>query len=737
MQRAFSLRALLLSASTHIKHDKLTDIKARLQQTARHMSTSKWNYPVARRGDAINEYPHGKTVPDPYRWLEEPDSKETKAFVESQNVVSQAYIKKDGDGAELRKAIEAMYSFEKFSAPSKKVDGFWYYSYNPNILAQSQIWRCKNLDRSDAELFFDPNKLSADGTIALSGAAFSKDARLFAYSTSKSGSDNQSIYVKDTDNLDTLQKRDDEILYVKFSSISWTKDNKGFAYHRYPEKDNTGTGTAADVDSALYYHALGTPQAKDRLLHNDSANPHHMFGSQVSHDGKYLIITTSQGTEHTNKLHIAKLDVSLGMPEALEKKCIVDDFHASFDYVTNYDNKFVFMTNENAPKNKIVVYDMDDPAAGFKDLVAESTDVLDSCDAVNKNKLILTYTHDVKQEVSIYSFDGKFESKLELPLGLAVYSNTMNHDSTEFFISVGGFTTPLSLYRYDFTDSSLTLYRETSVPGVNPSDFETEQVFFPSKDGTKIPMFITGRKGLPKDGTTPCLQYGYGGFEISVVPSFSIMFLMLMRDFNARVAVVNIRGGGEYGHAWWEAAIKERRQTAYDDFQAATKYLSSQHYTSPSKLAIYGGSNGGLLCGVCLNQQPQLYGAVLATVGVMDMLRFHKFTIGSAWTSDFGSPDDPEMFDYIKGYSPLHNVNPVAEYPATLLLTADHDDRVVPCHTLKFIAELQHVKPNNDAPLIVRVEKDAGHGAGKPTAKKIDEIRDQLQFLQRALAIHY
>lgn len=437
-----------------------------------------------------------------------------------------------------------------------------------------------------------------------------------------------------------------------------------------------------------------------------------MFGGQISDDGRYLIIATSQGTEHTNKLTIADLGESLAVTGDLKKTVIVDDFHASFDYITNYGSTFIFQTNENAPKSKVVALDLNDISAGFKDLIPESEDVLDSVVAFDTTRLICTYTHDVKDEVSIFDGKtGKLERKLNLPLGLAVYGAVCNYDSTDgFFVSVGGFTTPMTIYRYDNSSSSLSIYRETDVKGIDPSEYETEQVFYPSKDGTKIPMFITGRKSLPKDGSTPLLQYGYGGFEIPIGPSYSPLFIALMKHFDFRVVVANIRGGGEYGQAWWKAAIRNKRQTAYDDFQYAAKYLAENKYTSADKLAIYGGSNGGLLVGACLNQAPHLFGATMAAVGVMDMLRFDQFTIGKAWTSDFGSPHESvEMFEYIKGYSPLHNVDPDKEYPATLLLTGDHDDRVSPLHSLKLAAELQYRKPRNQKPLILRVEKKAGH----------------------------
>lgn len=675
---------------------------------------SAWKYPAARRDETAADVFHGDvTVHDPYRWLEDPDSKETSDFVDGQNAVSSAYIQSYTKSAELRSAIEAVFKYEKFSSPRQKGDGYWYWSYNPALLNQSQIWRSKSIDRKNAELFFDPNVLSDDGTVSLGSTAFSKDGKLMAYSISKSGSDNQIIYVKDTASNDTLERLSDEVSYVKFSGISWTKDNAGFVYHRYPVKDNTGRGTAADIDSYLCYHKIGTPQAEDIVLHKDASNPSHMFGGEISDDGRYLIVTTSQGTEHTNKLAIVDLGDSLAIKADLKQVEIVDDFHASFDYITNYESTFVFQTNENAPRGKLVTLDFTDLKAGFKELIPESSDVLNSVVPYNNSKLICTYTHDVKEEVSIYSGStGEMEQKLKLPLGLAVYGTVCNHDSTDgFFIAVGGFTSPMSLYRYDAETKDISVYRETEVKGVNPADFETEQVFYPSKDGTKIPMFITGRKGLPKDGSTPCLQYGYGGFEISVGPSFSPLFIVLMKHFNARVVVANIRGGGEYGQTWWKAAIRMNRQNAFDDFEYGAKYLAQNGYTSPKKLAIYGGSNGGLLVGACLNQAPELFGATMAAVPVLDMLRFFRFTIGSAWASDYGNPlDSREMFEYLRGYSPLHNISDEKQYPATLLMTADHDDRVVPAHSLKFMAQLHHQKGvTNEKPLMIRVEKKAGH----------------------------
>lgn len=721
MRSRATLRPVLKCiAISRIPKQSATILSERLGLIKRQMSGAtsthhkNWSYPVAKRDETIGDiYPGGVKVADPYRWLEDPDSEATQAFVNAQNAVSSKFLQSHKDSAELRKAVEAVYSYEKFSSPREKGDGHWYWSYNPSLLNQSQIWRSKSIDRSNAELFFDPNLLSDDGTVALGSTSFSKDGKLMAYSISKSGSDNEIIYVKETSSTDTLDKLSDEVSYVKFSGISWTKDSAGLVYHRYPEKDNTGRGTAADVDSYLCYHKVGTKQTDDIVLHKDSKNPTHMFGSDISHDGKYLIISTSQGTEHTNKLSIIELGDSMAITPNLVKTEVVNDFHASFNYIANYGTKFIFQTNENAPKGKVVTLDFNDLEAGFTDLIPETSDVLESVVPYNNTKFICTYSHDVKDEVSIFDgITGAFVQKLTLPMGLAVYGTSCNHDSTDgFFIAVGGFTTPMSIYRYDEKTQGIAIYRQTEVKGIDPSEYETKQVFYDSKDGTKIPMFITGRKGLPRDETTPCLQYGYGGFEISVGPSFSPLFIVFMKHFNARVAVANIRGGGEYGQSWWKAAIRTKRQNAFDDFQYAAKYLASNKYTSHEKLAIYGGSNGGLLVGACLNQAPELFGGAMAAVGVLDMLRFHEFTIGAAWTSDYGSPEESEeMFQYLKGYSPLHNINDKKQYPSTLLLTADHDDRVVPAHSLKFIAQLQHQKGDtNLKPLVIRVETKAGH----------------------------
>ncbi|ORY82679.1 prolyl oligopeptidase [Protomyces lactucae-debilis] len=707
-----------------------------INSTQRAMSTNKlMDYPTPRRSDVSDIYPGNTKINDPYRYLEDPDAQETRDFVDAQNVSSKRYFGEFQHGDALREAVSSVYAYEKFTVPRRRGDSYFYWSENPGLLNQSQIWRSKSLDRHAKELFFDPNVLSTDGTVALGSTSFSEDGQMLAYSISKAGSDNQTIWVKKTTSTDTLERLEDEIIFVKFSGISWTKDNKGFVYHRYPEKDNSGTGTAADVDAMLYYHAIGTPQSEDILLHRDSANPTHMFSGDISDDGKYLLVTTSEGTARQNKLTIVELDGKSMTPEKLVKHVIVDSFKAAYEYITNYDSVFVFRTNENAETYKLVTLDLVNQAAGFVDLVPKTSDVLNDVTAYKNGKLILTYTHDVKDEVSIYDRFGKFEQKLDLPLGLAVYGCVAEHDQQDFFVAVGGFTTPMSIYHH--TDKGLALYRQTDVADIDPAAFETEQVFYNSKDGTRVPMFITGLKGAVRDGSTPCLLYGYGGFEISLSPAYSPLWITLMKHFGARVAIANIRGGGEYGAAWWKAAIKERRHKAFEDFQWAAKHLAQEKYTSPEKLAIYGGSNGGLLVAACMLQQPALYGAVMAAVGVLDMLRFHKFTIGAAWRSDYGDPEDEKMFPILRGYSPLHNISATTEYPSLLLVTADHDDRVVPAHTLKFCAEIQHQRRDNKRPLIARIEKDAGHGAGKPTSKKVDETCDQLKFLALELGLTF
>ncbi|BFZ54907.1 hypothetical protein PYCC9005_001944 [Savitreella phatthalungensis] len=721
-------------------------------------------YPPARRDDSVvDTYPRGVKVADPYRWLEKPEDKETEDFVDGQNAVFRKYISAfpESDKAALRKAAEQAHVFPKFSAPRKRGTGehvYYYWSYNPGSLNQSQIWRSRTLDRANAELFFDPNLLSDDGTVSLSTTQFTKDGSLFAYSLSVGGSDHQTVYVKETHKADTDQRLKDEVKYVKFSSIAWLKDNSGFVYHRYPDKDTSGKGTAQDVDAMLCFHKLGSPQSDDVVIYNDPQNPSHMFGFEVSEDGNYGILTTSEGTAHKNKLAILQLPANGDdLADAVKQRTIIrDTFESAFDYINNYGTRFIFTTDDKgASRTKIVTLELAadaDAKHEFVDLVPESELVLDSVVPVRSDKLVLTYTKDVQQQVFIYdASSGKQIEQLDLPTGLAVYYVSCAPDGDELCVVVGGFTSPLIVYHYDFDTSKLELYRQTSIDGFDATDYETEQVFYESKDGTRVPMFVTGRKALTKGDPTPCLLYGYGGFQIPVSPSYSALFAVLMRDFGARIAVANIRGGGEYGVSWWEAAIKERRQTAFDDFQYAAKYLASNSYTTPEKLAIYGGSNGGLLVATCLNQAPELYGAVMATVGVLDMLRFNKFTIGAAWESDYGCPEDPKMFPILYGYSPLHNVRIGREespkdlrYPPVLLTTADRDDRVVPAHTLKFAAEVQYrasiereTRSAVSGPFLCRVDVKAGHGAGKPTSKQIDETFDRLVFLSLALNIKF
>lgn len=680
------------------------------------------NYPVAKKVDQTDDY-HGTRVADPYRWLEDANSAETKAWVDAENKVTQSYLAQIPQREAIRQRLTQLWNYERYSVPFKE-GGRYFFSRNDGLQNQSVLYTMKSL--TDApRLLLDPNTLAADGTVALAGMAVSPDGKLLAYSTAASGSDWNEIRVRD---VDTGKDLEDHIQWVKFSSTAWTKDGKGFFYSRYDEPKEATKLADVNYFQKLYYHKLGTPQSADVLVYDRPDEKEWGFHAETTDDGRYLLIQATKGTAHKYRIFYKDLTKpdSKVMP-------LIDNFEAAYDFIDNVGSVFYFATDRNAPRKRIVAIDVNKPQeANWKTVVPESQQTLVSSHMVNK-QLINEYLADAQSRVRITDLKGKQVREIALPGIGSVSGFGGKQGDTETFFSFTGFTTPTTIYRLDMKSGASTVFRQPKV-AFNPADYETRQQFYTSRDGTKVPMFIVSKKGLKLDGSNPTYLYGYGGFNISMTPGFSPANLAWM-EMGGVYVVANLRGGGEYGEAWHEAGTKLKKQNVFDDFIGAAEWLVANRVTSPSKLAIGGGSNGGLLVGAAMTQRPELFGAAIPQVGVMDMLRFHKFTIGWAWTSDYGSSENPDEFKALVKYSPLHNLKPGTCYPATMITTADHDDRVVPAHSFKFAATAQADQAGSN-PIIIRIDTKAGHGAGKPTSKQIEEVADRWGFLTRALKMN-
>jgi prolyl oligopeptidase len=675
-------------------------------------------YPVARKSDQVDDY-HGMKVADPYRWLEDLDSAETRQWVEAENNLTFAYLNAIPQRAAIRERLTKLWNYEKYGVPFKEGNRY-FYTRNSGLQNQSVLYTVTSLD-APPQMILDPNTLSADGTVAVSGLQTSPDGKLLAYSLSASGSDWQEWKVRD---VETGKDLSDHLQWVKFSGVSWTRDGKGFFYNRYDEPKADAL-KGVNYFQKVYYHKLGTAQAEDVLVYERPDQKDWLFGGSVTEDGSYLIITIYQGTDVKNRVYYKDLKAK----DAPVVK-LLDDFDAAYSFVGNEGSRFWFQTDQQAPRGKVIEINAAKPErANWKVIVPESKETLQATTFVN-NKFILNYLKDAYTQVKIYDTSGKFLNDVAFPgIGTADGFGGKPTDK-ETFYAFTGFTVPTTIYRYDFATGKSTVFRQPKVE-FNPNDFETKQVFYTSKDGTKVPMFITHKKGLKLDGNNPTYLYGYGGFNISLTPAFSVGNLVWM-EMGGVYAQPNLRGGGEYGEDWHQGGMKLKKQNVFDDFIAAAEWLIANKYTSTPKLSIGGGSNGGLLVGAAMTQRPDLFGATIPAVGVMDMLRFQKFTIGWAWVSDYGSSDHAEDFKALYAYSPLHNIKPGTSYPPTMITTADHDDRVWPGHSFKFAAALQAAQAG-DAPVLIRIETKAGHGAGKPTSKIIEEIADRWAFLVRTL----
>ena len=681
--------------------------------------TTPLAYPVAKKVDQTDNY-HGTVVADPYRWLEDANSLETKQWVDAQNQVTQAFLAQIPARATIKTRLRALWNYERYSVPYKE-GGRYFYSRNDGLQNQSVLYTMKKISDTPTVLL-DPNTLAADGTVALSGTAVSPDGKLLAYGTAASGSDWNEWRVRD---IATGADKPDVIKWVKFSSTAWTRDGKGFFYSRYDEPKEATKLADANYNHKLYYHLVGTAQSADTLVYERPDQKTWLLSAQVTDDGQYLLINASNGSARTNAVFIK----ALGKPDARVTP-LFDQFDAGYHYVDNEGATFYFTTDNAAPRRRLVAVNLAKPeAAQWKTILAESPQTLQSVSMLNR-QFVADYLADAHSQVKVFSRDGKILRELKLPgLGSAAGFGGKKGD-TETFYSFTGFTSPTTIYRLDMKSGASSVLRQPKVD-FDPNAFETRQQFFTSRDGTKVPMFIVSKKGLKLDGSNPTYLYGYGGFNISLTPSFSPANIAWM-EMGGVYVLANLRGGGEYGEAWHDAGTKLQKQNVFDDFIGAAEWLIANKVTSPAKLAIGGGSNGGLLVGAAITQRPELFGAAIPQVGVMDMLRFQKFTIGWAWVSDYGSSDDPAQFAALYKYSPLHNLKPGACLPATMVTTADHDDRVVPAHSFKFAATAQTVQAGA-APVIIRIDTKAGHGAGKPTDKQIEEVADRWGFLTRAL----
>jgi prolyl oligopeptidase len=681
----------------------------------------KLQYPEAKKVDQIDDY-HGIKVADPYRWLENSDSPDTKAWIEAQNKLTRAYLDKIPEREKIKRRLIELWNYEKFSTPVKRGNKYFYLR-NDGLQNQFVLYVTDSL-KDTGRVLLDPNQLSKDGTIALSGFSISDCGKFLAYGLSSGGSDWQEWRIRD---VETGKDFPDVIKWVKFSGASWSKDSKGFFYSRYPEPNEKTKLEETNFNQKLYYHRIGTSQAEDILIYERPDQKRWGFSGYVTEDGKYLIITVSQGTDPRNLIFYK--DLSQPNSEVVE---LISEFENDYIFLGNDDTVFYFQTDNNAPRRRIIAIDIQKPEkSNWREIIPQAEETISNANIVG-NYLIVSYLKDAYTQTKIYDLSGKFVREVKYPgIGTASGFGGRRTDK-ETFYTFTSFAVPPTIYRYDLETGKSEIFRQARVK-FNLDEIEVKQIFYNSKDGTRVPMFIVHKKGIKLDGNNPTLLYGYGGFNISLTPSFSVSRIVWL-EMGGVFAMPNIRGGGEYGEEWHKAGTKLKKQNVFDDFIAAAEWLIRNGYTSPKKLSISGASNGGLLVGAVLNQRPDLFGAALPAVGVMDMLRFHKFTIGWAWISDYGSPENPEEFKALYAYSPLHNIKKGTKYPAVLITTADHDDRVVPAHSFKYAATLQEAQAG-DAPILIRIETRAGHGAGKPTSKAIEEQADIYAFLVKNLNI--
>lgn len=680
-----------------------------------------YSYPKAKKVDQVDDY-HGTKVSDPYRWMEDTGSSDTQKWIEEQVKFTQAYLDKIPERAKIRERLTEIWNYERISAPSKVAEGFYIYSRNDGLQNQSVLYRAKSKD-DPGSVFFDPNKLSADGTAALSGSSFTDDGKLWAYGVAKSGSDRTEWRIMNTETGEYLA---DTLRPNRQGGVSWLKDNSGFYYSRFPDAQEGAELRAANKFQKIYFHKLGTPQSEDTLIYERPEDGELFMGGGVTEDGKWLVISVAKGTQRMNEIHFK----DLSRPDS-PIVALVGDRNNSWSFVGNDGPVFYFRTDKDAERGKLVSVNVLARARIWNDIVPQAAETLNGVQMIN-NQFVTNYLKDAYTNIKIYDKTGKHVRDVELPGIGSAGGFGGKQDATETFYTYSSYNAPPTIYHYDMKTGKSTLFRQAKVK-FDPDGYEVKQVFFTSKDGTRVPMFLTHKKGLKLDGSNPTILYGYGGFNISQTPGFSVSRAVWM-EMGGIYAVANIRGGAEYGKEWWANGARLKKQNVFDDFIAAAEFLIANKYTSTPKLAIQGGSNGGLLVGAVLNQRPDLFGAALPAVGVMDMVRFTEFTVGAAWKSDYGDPKNPKEFAALYAYSPLHNVKRGTKYPATMVTTADTDDRVFPAHSFKYAAALQEAQAG-DKPILIRIETKAGHGAGKPTSKQIEEQADIYGFLVKSLGI--
>ena len=678
-------------------------------------------YPKARKANVSDNY-FGTKVADPYRWMENDTTKEVKDWVEAENKVTRDYLSKIPYRQAIHDRLTEIWNYEKYSTPMHKGKHYFYYKNN-GLQNQSVLYK---QDKPDGEstVFFDPNTLSKDGTVSLGGVFFSKDGTKMGYTISRSGSDWQEIYVID---VNSGKRTTDSIRWAKFTDIAWQGD--GFYYSRFDEPVAGSTGlTAQNINQKIFFHKLGEPQPMDVKIYDDPARPKVGVGASTTEDETCVLIYATEGASSGNELFYRKASE----PNAAFKK-INDGFEFNFSVVNNIGNKFLVLTDKGAPRYKLVLVDPENPAeANWKTIIPETGDVLQGVSQAG-GKLFAHYMKDAASHIYQYDINGKMNREIIMPgPGTASGFDGQKKDKTIYY-SYTSFTYPSTIFSYNIESGKSAIFRKPNVK-FDPDDYESKQVFFPTKDGSQIPMFIVYKKSIKLDGNNSTLLYGYGGFNISINPDFSVTRMILLEK-GGIYAVASLRGGGEYGEEWHKAGMLNKKQNVFDDFIAAAEYLVANKYTSKDKLAILGRSNGGLLVGACMTQRPDLYKVAFPGVGVLDMLRYHKFTIGYAWASEYGSSADSTQFKYLYAYSPLHNLKPIS-YPATMITTADHDDRVVPAHSFKFAATLQD-KGTGPNPYLIRIDTKAGHGGGKPTAKQIDEWADLWSFMFYNIGMGY
>ena len=682
---------------------------------------SRLDYPKPRKAAQVDDF-HGTKVSDPYRWMEDaPLNDDTKAWIEAENNLTNSYLATIPEREAIKARLTELWNYERYSSPSK-IGKKYIYSKNDGLQNQSVLYIADSItDRG--RVFFDPNKLTTDGTAALNGSSFTDDGKLWAYGVAKSGSDRTEWKVM---NVETGEHLSDTLSPNRQGGISWLNDNSGFYYSSYPPAEKGQELKTTTYFQKLYFHKLGTPHSDDYVVYERPDNKEYFVGGGVTEDGNWLVINVGKGTERMNMVYFKNL--------TMEKAGIlplITDLKNSYSFIGNDGPVFYFRTDKDAPRGKVVSVNVLARSHVWNDLIPEAAETLNGVQFVN-NQFVLNYMKDAYTKIEIFDTKGTHVRDVDLPgIGSAGGFGGKRSDTSTFY-TYSSYNAPPTIYQYDMKSGKSTLFRQAKV-NFNAADIEVKQVFYASKDGTKVPMFIVHKKGIALNGANPTLLYGYGGFNIPQTPGFSVARLPWL-EMGGVYAVACIRGGSEYGKEWWANGAKLKKQNVFDDFIAAGEWLIANNYTSNRKLAIQGGSNGGLLVGAVLNQRPDLFGAALPAVGVMDMVRFTKFTIGWAWTSDYGSPDNAEEFKALYAYSPLHNVKAGAKYPATMVTTSDHDDRVFPAHSFKYAAALQEAQ-GGDAPILIRIETKAGHGAGKPTTKQIQEQADIYGFLVKSLGV--